>query len=332
MADRQRTAASEEARASEQRQPGIGAEKPTQIPPSGWKQIVTRAWKEGKADNVPLMAAGVAFFAFLAVFPALIALLSIYGLIASPQEAAQQVQSFASALPQSAQQLITSQVTAVAQSSGGALTIGLIVSLAGALWSVSSGVQNLMKATNLAYDETESRGFIKLRGTALLLTLGAIVFVLLTLALVAFVPIVLNLLPLGTAGVVLGQVIRWLALVILATVGLAIVYRVAPDRDSPRFQWVSLGAVIATVLWIIGSIAFSFYVDNFGSYNKTYGALAGVIVLMLWLYLTSYIVLLGAEINAESERQTARDTTKGEPYPMGERGAQAADTLPSEGR
>src|SRR6185437_12403613 len=196
-----------------------------------------------------------------------------------------------------------------------------------ALWSASSGTGNLLKAINIAYDEDENRGFLKVRGIALALTLGAIVFVLLTLALVAVVPVVLNVLPLGPVGTVLAQVLRWVLLVALVVAALAVTYRIAPDRDQPRFSWVTTGSLVATVLWIIGSIAFSLYVNNFGSYNKTYGAIAGVVVLMLWLYLTSYIVLLGAEINAESERQTREDTTRGAPAPRGERGAAAADEV-----
>jgi len=276
---------------------------------------------------VPMLAGGVAFFAFLAVFPALIAALTLYGLLADPAQVAQQVQNIAAALPRSAQPLLTEQLTSVTQSSGGALTAGLVISLLAALWSASSGTGNLITAVNLAYDEKESRGFVKLRVTALGLTLGGIVFVLLTLTLVAVVPVALDNLGLGVVGRVVAQVVRWVLLVGVVVVGLAVVYRVAPDRASPRFRWVSAGALVATVLWIIGSVAFSLYVNFFGNYNKTYGALAGVIVLMLWLFLTTYIVLLGAEINAESERQTVRDTTHGEPQPMGRRRAEAADSL-----
>ncbi|MGE4006922.1 YihY/virulence factor BrkB family protein, partial [Pseudonocardia sp.] len=174
--------------------------------------------------------------------------------------------------------------------------------------------------------------FLKLRGTALLLTLGAVVFVLVAVALVAAMPALFDALGLGGVGLVLAQVVRWVLLVALVVVALAVVYRVAPDRDAPRFRWVSVGAVVATVLWVVGSVVFSLYVDNFGSYNKTYGALAGVIVLLLWLYLTGYIVLLGAEVNAESERQTARDTTRGPEEPMGTRGAEAADTVAGDPR
>jgi membrane protein len=184
-----------------------------------------------------------------------------------------------------------------------------------------------MRAVNIAYDEDEERGFLKLRGTALLLTLGAVVFVLVTLTLVAVVPPLLEALRLGVVGTVIAQVVRWGLLIAVVVIALAVVYRVAPDRDAPRFRWVSPGALVAAGLWVLGSIGFSLYVNNFGSYNKTYGALAGVVVFLLWLFLTSYIVLLGAEINAESERQTREDTTRGEPVEMGERRAVAADEI-----
>lgn len=313
-----------------QRPPGDQAESPTQIPARGWWQVTRRAFKESSDDNVSMLAAGVAFFAFLAIFPALIAAITLYGLIADPAQVAQQVGSLASSLPQEAQPIITDQLGSVASGSGGALTLGLIVSVLAALWSASSGTGNLMAAVNLTYDEDETRGFVKTRGVALLLTLGAIVFVLVTLTLVAVVPPVLDALQLGLVGTILAQVVRWGLLVVLVVVALAVVYRVAPDRDAPKFTWVSTGAIVATVLWIIGSVLFSLYVNNFGSYNKTYGAIAGVVVLLLWLYLTSYIVLLGAEINAESERQTRRDTTRGDEAPMGERRAAAADQVADE--
>ena len=306
---------------------GKDAEKPTEIPPRGWWQVVRRAFKESSADNVPILAAGVAFFAFLAIFPAMIAAITLYGIFADPETVAAQVRDLSAALPEQAQPILADQLQSVASASGGALGIGLVVSLLAAVWSASSGTGNLLKAINIAYDEDESRGFLKVRGLALALTLGAIVFLLLTLALVAVVPVVLNVLPLGPVGTILAQVLRWVLLVALVVAALAVTYRIAPDRDQPRFSWVTTGSLVATVLWIIGSIAFSLYVNNFGSYNKTYGAIAGVVVLMLWLYLTSYIVLLGAEINAESERQTRADTTRGASAPMGERGAAAADEL-----
>jgi membrane protein len=306
---------------------GQEAETPTQIPPRGWRQVVRRAFKESSDDHVPMLAGGVAYFAFLAVFPALIAAITLYGLVADPAEVADQVRSLAGMLPQESQPLIVSQLDALVSTSGGALGVGLVVSLLAALWSASSATGNLIQAVNLAYDEEETRGFLKLRGIALLLTLGAIVFVLVTLTLVAVVPPLLDALPIGTAGLVVAQVVRWGLLLAMVITALAVVYRVAPDRDAPRFGWVSVGALVAAALWLIGSALFSVYVNYFGSYNKTYGALAGVVVLMLWLYLTSYIVLLGAEINAEAERQTRRDTTTGEPRPLGERQAVAADQV-----
>jgi membrane protein len=289
--------------------------------------VTRRAFKESSADNVGILAGGIAYAGFLAVFPALIAGISIYGLVADPATIAQQAEGVLAALPQEAQPLIRDQLASIAATSGGALSLSLAVSILLALWSASSGTSSLMAAVNVAYDEVETRNFVKRRGVALLLTLGAIVFVLLALALVAVVPAVLNALQLGTLVNLVVQVVRWCLLVALVVVALAVVYRMAPDRDAPQFKWTSTGALVAAVLWVLGSVGFSLYVNNFGSYNKTYGALAGVVVLLLWLYLTSYIVLLGAEINAEAEKQTRRDTTVGEPRPMGERRAEAADTL-----
>jgi membrane protein len=165
-----------------------------------------------------------------------------------------------------------------------------------------------MTATNVAYEETETRGFLKLRGTALLLTIGTVIFLIIALALIAVAPAVLNAVPLGPLGTVLAQVVRWVILIGLIVVGLGVLYRVGPDRDPPKFRWVSVGSVVAAVLWLLGSVGLSLYVNYFGNYNKTYGA------------------LLGAEINSEAEYQTERDSTTGEPKPMGQRGAVVADT------
>jgi membrane protein len=313
---------------SERELPGIEAEKPSEIPWAGWKQIVKRAWAEHKADNMPIIAGGVAFFGFLSIFPALIALLSLYGLVATPETVARQVEDLSAQLPDAAAEIIEEQLNAIVANSGGALTLGLVVSILAALWSASGGVGNLITAVNLAYDEVETRNFVKLKLMSLGLVLGSIVFVLVTFGLVAVVPAVLDALPLGVVGTILAQVIRWVLLLAVFAGALAVLYRVAPDRDAPRLRWVSLGAVVVTVVWAVVSVGFSLYVDNFGSYDKTYGAIAGVIVLMLWLYLTCYLVLLGAEINSEAEHQTAHDTTTGEPQPMGARDAKMADELP----
>jgi len=251
------------------RPPGHEAETPVQIPARGWWQVTRRAFKESSDDNVSILAGGVAFFAFLAIFPAIIAAITLYGLIADPADVARQIESLSGMLPQETQPLIAGQLNSVVQSSGGALGFSLIVSLLAALWSASSGTGNLIQAVNLAYDEKESRGFLKVKGTALALTLGAIVFVLITLTLVAVVPPVLDALQLGLVGRITAQVVRWALLVALVVGALAVVYRVAPDRDAPRFLWVSTGALVAAGLWILGSVLFSLYVNNFGSYNKT---------------------------------------------------------------
>jgi membrane protein len=309
--------------------PGADADKPGEIPASGWKQVVKRAWAEAKADQVPLLAAGVAFFAFLSLFPAMIASVMAYGLIADPAQIRDQANKLAGSLPEGARDLLLQQVDSLTSSPRQSLGIGVAIALATALWSASGGVGYLITAVNMAYDEDETRGFVRRKGLALVLTLGAVVFVLLAVGLVAAGPAFLTSNDFSAPIRILLQVARVVVAVILISVALAIVYRLAPDRDAPRLRWVSIGATVATVIWLAASIGFSVYVSTFGNYAKTYGSLAAVAILMLWLWLTSYAILLGAEINAESEQQTARDTTKGEPRPLGERGAVKADSTPS---
>ena len=307
--------------------PGGEAEKPTEIPARGWFQIVKRGWAEAKTDQVPLLGAGVAFYAFLALFPALIALVTLYGLFADPAVIAEQVNSL-TALPADVRQLIVDQINNQNQS---ALGWAAVLSIALALFSASGGVNNLMTAINVAYDEDDKRHFLKKRLLALALTLGAIIFLVVMLGLVAVVPpLVQNLL--GDSPVVqfLLLAARWILLVVLVTAALAVLYRVAPDRDAPKMRWVSVGAGVATVLWLLASIGFSVYVATFGNYAKTYGVFAGIIVLLFWLWITSYAILLGAEINAEAEQQTAADTTQGPAQPIGERDAVKADTVPGD--
>jgi membrane protein len=307
--------------------PGVHAGTPLEIPAGGWKQIVRRALKENKQDNVPLLAAGVAFYAFLALFPGLIAAVTLYGLVADRQQVEKQIDSLSSALPAETAALIGQQLRDIVSTEQSALGLGLVVSLLGALFTASGGVANLMKAINLAYDEEETRGFVKLRLTALLLTFGAVLFLAVAVGLVAVLPVVLDALGLGGGARIAVNVARWAGLVAFMVGALAVIYRYAPDRDNPRFAWVGLGSIVATALWVIGSAGFSLYVSNFGKYSETYGALAGVVVLLLWLFLTSFIVLFGAEINSETEQQTAQDTTQGPPQVMGERGAVKADTV-----
>ena len=312
------------------RVPGADAEKPTEIPRRGWIQVVKRAWKEAKSDQVPLLAAGVAFYSFLALFPAMIAAVMLYGLVRDPADVQRQVDELSATLPSDAASLLTTQLEALTTTSSSSLGLGLIISLVLALWSASGGVGNVMTAVNLAYDEEETRGFVKRKALALGLTLGAIVFVVVTVGMVAVAPALLdNLVGAGPLRWAL-EVARWLGLLVAMSVALGVLYKLAPDRDAPKFRWVSIGSVVATVLWLLASLGFSLYVDNFGSYNKTYGALAGVVVLLLWLWITMYVVLLGAEVNAEAEQQTAEDTTVGPERPMGQRGAVKADSPPGD--
>ena len=309
--------------------PGAKADRPTEIPAQGWKQIVKRGWKEAKADQVPLLAAGVAYYAFLAIFPALIAIVSIYGLFADPATITSQLKSLTEALPAQARQVITDQVTALAARRT-ALGIGLIISILIALWSASGGISNMLTAITTAYDEEEKRGFIKKRLLSLALTIGGILFMLIMLGIVAVLPPLLN--SIFGSGLLkwVFQILGWLVLMVIVMVVLGLLYRVAPDRDAPKIKWVSVGAVVATVIWLLASIGFSIYSSTFGNYAKTYGVFAGIVVLLFWLWLTSYAILLGAEINAESEQQTMADTTKGKEEPLGRRGAVKADSVPSE--
>jgi membrane protein len=306
---------------------GREAERPSEIPPRGWFAVLKRVKAEVKDDNVPLLAAGVAFYAMLAIFPAIIALVTVYGMVADPDQVESQVGEFAKSLPSGADELLKGQLTNVANAGRQSLSIGLVVSLLAVLWSASGGVQGLVKGLNVVYDERETRGFVKLRGLSLLLTLGAIVVAVVALALITVFPAVIDNLGLGRAGELAASIARWVVLALLVLVALAVLYRFAPDRANPRWRWVSGGAVVALVLWLLGSIGFSWYVDNFGKYNQTYGALAAVIILLLWLFLSAFAVLLGAEFDAETERQTARDTTTGPERPIGERDAEVADTL-----
>lgn len=308
--------------------PGGQADSPTEIPPKGWRQVAVRGWKEASADQVPLLAAGVAFFGFLALFPALIALVLVYGLIADPATIQSQLGTMLSSLPPDARALLEGQLQELASAPAQGLGWGLALSLAIALWSASGGVGNLVTAVNIAYDEERHRGFVKEKLIALGLTLGAIVFMLVLMALVAGVPVFFDMIGLGGGVRWLAEAVRWLLVAALVMVALAVLYKVAPDRDAPKFRWASVGAIIATILWLLASVGFSLYVTMFGNYAKTYGALAGVVVMLLWLWITSYAVLLGAEINAEAEEQTAKDTTKGPDQPLGQRGAVKADSLP----
>jgi membrane protein len=289
--------------------------------------VLLRVRADLKEDQVGLVAAGVAFYAMLALFPTLIAAISIYGLFVEPQQAVQHVRDLTQIMPKQAAQLIGTQLTEVAAASSGAKVTSLVVSILTALWSASAGMKALITGINIAYDERETRGFLKLRGLALLLTVGAIVVFGLAIGAIAVFPALAGRLPGGHPLEAVAGVLRWVVLAAVVVGGLAVVYRLSPDRDQPRMRWVSSGAIMAAVFWLVASIGFSFYADNFSNYNKTYGSLGAVIILLFWLYISAFIILLGAELNGQLELQTRRDTTTGPERPMGARDAVAADRV-----
>lgn len=304
---------------------GRQAERPGQIPLAGWKDVLRRTARQVKVDHVPIVSAGVAFYAFLGLFPALIAAITAYGLVADPETVEGQISDVTGAVSPQVKELLEGPLTDAATGDG--LTIGLVVSLAAVLWTASGGVKGLVDGINIAYDEPDERSFVAKRGLALLLAVGGIVFVVLAVGLIAVVPVVLRVVGLGETGTTIATVLRWPVLAVFGLGAITTMYRLAPDRQSPRVRWVVPGAVAAMALWLLVSALFSLYVTNFGNYDETYGALAGVIVLLLWLFLSAFTVLLGAELNAEMEAQTRKDTTVGAPSPMGERDAAKADRL-----
>jgi membrane protein len=319
----------EAAHQAENQQDGRGrdAATPSQLPRSGWRDIVLRVKDDISKHNIDIVAAGVALYALLALFPALIALISLYGWFADPTQVEQQITAFTGVLPQNVQALLTTQMQEIAGGAESTLGVGAILGFLFTLWSASKGMKALFTALNIVYDEEEKRGFITLNALAIVLTLGALVFGIVALALIAILPPLLGHLGLEAIARVAVSLVRWPLLAVAVMVALAVLYRYGPSRDHPQWSWVSWGAVVATVLWLITSILFSVYVANFGSYNETYGSLGVVVVFLMWLYLSAYIVLIGAELNAEMEHQTTRDTTRGAEQPMGRRGAQKADTV-----
>jgi membrane protein len=302
---------------------GRAADAPQEIPAKGWMDIAKRTAKEVKQDQVPLLSAGVAFYSLLALFPAIIAGVSIYGLVADPATVRDQIAKLTETLSPETATLVGEQLKQVTSGAGGALGVATVVGILTALWSASSGMKALITGVNLAYDETETRKFVKLRGLALLLTLGAMVLMGIALATIIGYPPIADTLPTALRWVL--AIVRFVILGGLLVVGLAVLYRYAPDRDKPKWTWVSGGSGIATLLWVLATVGFSLYANFFGNYNKTYGALAGVIILMFWLFLSAFVVLVGAELNTEMELQTAKDTTAGPTKPMGDRDAHAAD-------
>jgi membrane protein len=270
--------------------------------------ILTATRRHIRKDNLSAFAGGAALQALLTIFPALTAVVSVYGLVTDPNMVGRQVTTMHGVLPPEAVTLVASWLQALVQGPTQRFGIGLIVSLLLALWSMWSAAGMLMTAVNVAYGEEETRGFLSFNLNALALGAGLALFGTIALALFAVLPAALALLPVSDPWREVLGFVRWPILVALAILALAIIYRYAPDRAEPRWQWISWGAIAATGLWLAGSIGFTIYVSKIGSYDKTYGSLGALIILLLWFYLTAYVVLAGAELNAEIERQTTRTT------------------------
>jgi membrane protein len=310
--------------------PGVDARHPWQHPWPAWKSILARVWSMMGYHNLTLMAAGVAFYAFLSFVPLLGAIVMSYGLIADPMTVTGHMDSLFDLMPPEAAKLISDQLIAVvtqaAETAGLGLAIALLFSIYGAMRASSAIIQ----ALNVIYEEEESRNILQTTLLSAMLTVGAVLAAivgLLSAGALGYLRVFTD--QLGQTGVVLIQSLTWIVATMIASFCFAFVYRYGPDRARAQWQWLSIGSVLATILWLLSTFGFGIYVANFANYNATYGALGAVVVLLMWLFVSSLAVLLGAEINAEAERQTGVDSTIGQNRPLGERGATMADTLPS---
>jgi membrane protein len=309
--------------------PGRGrfADRPSEIPARGWKDILWRVYEGISEDRVLANAAGVTFYALLALFPGIAALVSVYGLFADPSMIVNHLDAISGFAPGGAIDVLREQLTRLAEQGSTTLGISFIVSLLISLWSANSGIKALFDALNVVYQEKEKRNFIRLNAVTLCFTVATIAFLLIALVGIVALPVILNYLPLpGVTGVVL-EIARWLVLLVLVVFGLTLIYRYGPSRTEPRWQWITWGSVFAAITWLAASALFSWYAANFGTFNKTYGSLGAIIGFMMWMWLSIIVILVGAKLNAEIEHQTARETTAGRPKPLGWRGAKMADTI-----
>ncbi|ACL56069.1 YihY/virulence factor BrkB family protein [Methylobacterium nodulans] len=310
---------------------GRKAESPTEMPAKGWKDVLYRVYLEFQKDRVLSVAAGVTFYTLLAMFPAIAALVSLYGLIADPATINDHIALLQGVLPSGALDIIGEQVKRISSKGGTTLGLTFFTTLALSLWSANAGVKAIFDALNIVYEEEEKRSFIKLNLQSLTFTLGGLLFVVVALSGIVVLPVILNFI--GNFGISISPkawyiaLLRWPLLLAILLFALALLYRYGPSRDEPKWRWVTPGSLIAGVVWLVGSIAFSWYVAHFGSYNETYGSLGAAIGFMTWIWISATIVLLGGEINAEMEHQTVRDTTKGPEQPLGTRRARMADTV-----
>ena len=286
-----------------------------------------RVYRGISENRILLVAAGVTFYALLAIFPGIAALISIYGLFADAASVADHLDTIAAVAPGGAIDVLREEMDRLASQGGATLGVSFMVSLAISLWTANSGIKAVFDALNIVYGEEEKRSFLKLNAVTLLVTLGIIAFILLTLAAIVAIPVALAFIPLPGMMAVVVKIGRWPVLFALVTIALAVLYKYGPSRTEPRWRWITWGSVSAAIVWLAASALFSWYVASFGSYNKTYGSLGAVIGFMTWIWISIIVVLVGAKLNAEMEHQTARESTTGPPKPLGRRGATMADTV-----
>ncbi|MHA3980200.1 YihY/virulence factor BrkB family protein [Halovulum sp. GXIMD14794] len=311
--------------------PGEFATSPFAIPRAGWKAVLLRVKDEISRDRVGLVAAGIAFYGLLALFPAIAALVAVAGLIVEPEAVAERIDDAVAMMPDAAAEIVTSQVNELAATGETALGLAALAGILLAVYSASKGVSAFMQGLNVAYEEEETRGFLRRTLTVLVLTLVMVLGAAAGIAAGPLVPALLALVELGAVTELLVAAARWLVLALVATCGIAVLYRYGPSRAPAQWTWLMPGALLASALWLAASVGFSIYAENFATYNESFGALAGVVILLMWLWISAYVLLLGAELNAEAEAQTRHDTTAGRGMPMGERGARKADILAESG-
>jgi membrane protein len=304
---------------------GRSADKPSDIPARGWKDIILRLYRGIGDDRILANAAAVAFYALLALFPGIAALVSIYGLFADPASIEQHLGSVSGILPGGAVDVIRDQLNRLAAQPRGTLGVSFVVGLVVSLWSANGGIKALFDALNVVYGEKEKRSFVRLNALSLTFTLAMIGFLIVALACIVALPVALNYLP-GFVGQILDYA-RWPVLLVIVALALACIYRYGPSRTEPRWRWISWGSAFAALAWLGFSAIFSHYAAHFGNFNKTYGSLGAVIGFMMWMWLSVVVILVGAKLNAEVEHQTGRDSTKDGGKPLGRRGARMADTV-----
>ena len=310
--------------------PGVDSHAPWHHPWPAWKAILKRIWVMNGYHNLSLMAAGVAFFAFLSFVPLLGAVVMTYGLVADPATVAQHMETIINLVPADAAKLIQDQLTNVATTAASKAGIALIVALGFSIYGAMRASGAIIQALGVIYEEEDRRSILRFYWVSARITLVAVaagVVGLLAAGLLAWLGSAASVL--GQAGVVVIQALTWIVAASIASWAFGFVYRFGPDRADARWPWLTIGSVSATVLWLIATLLFGVYVAHFANYNATYGSLGAVVVLMMWLWVSAYAILIGAELNAEAERQTGIDSTTGPPRPRGERGATMADTLPS---